>query len=262
MPLSLLTDPETVFADVTGRATRLATLSRKLVASDDAYTAVLAIVAADMLRIQAMLWQRLLVNHPEPDGLYAGAVIGVDQALAAGVDDGTLTPDCHSLIEAHRLCLAGAFEQAAWETLRPTLDAVDHLVGVPVPDDNTPAERGANRLAGPLGEAVESRRLRSRDAMVMASALEAEDRAPEAVTIAYRATMAAFEAYLIGLADSWGDSQLGATEVLWALSFSDVERITALPPQVAGAREVLGRTLGGVVGVFEGQRLSEDLASL
>lgn len=260
MPLSLSMEPELIHADVVARATTLARLSRRLVADGDAYGAVLAMVASDACRIQGMLWQRLMVVAPDPDQTYSNACEVIEQSLSGTELQVEPAVDCAALVNSHRLALSVGFEQSAWDNLAPTLDTLEHLMGIPEPTDSEVGSRYLARLGGSEADyAAQTRDIAAVDTAGVATAMAEAGRVDEAVTLTYQALMASFEAHVIDTAFWWGDASLGSAELLWLLGCESVARIAALPADVPAATVIVRHALASAVGTIDDRRLRERL---
>lgn len=267
MALSLRTNPEDVYSEVSTRADVYAGMSLSLAERGDAYGATLALVASDVCHMQGLLWQSVLVVSPDQDGQYASVLGTMDAALrawaATGDDSGQDATDlsCADVIAGARRAVEEAFDPSVWEMLAPRLADTSHLAHLPVVQDTLVADRREQMLGGlaPI-EAAKAKLTESRDTASVAAVMREAGRDSDAVTAAYQSDIAAFEAHLIAEAVLFDDATLASAEVVWLLGCEAVSRVRSLPADVTQARTVVRRALRSAVGLLDADNLTALMA--
>lgn len=257
MPLPMSVSPEEVYSDVLNRAQAYAALSVSLAGEGDIYGACLALIAADMCRVQALLWQRALVVSTNPDGQYAAVLTAIDTGLKAWAGSEAVPfEDCRASIVAMRASLRAAFDESVWTMLEPRLDSIEHLAGLPLPSSDDVQERRSALLGtSVMASAGISRDAKARDHVSVAVAMAQNGRSEDAVNEVYHADLSTFEAHIIDSALAAGDDYLSSAEAVWLLGCDAVKRIPSLSPDLTLASQTIRKTLSAVVGVVDSDRL-------
>ncbi|MGV8847480.1 hypothetical protein [Tessaracoccus sp.] len=250
--------PEALHSDTVHKNREYYELSRSYAAKGDVYAAVHALWMADMCAVQAVMWERILIASPKPDEQFFAIATSVSRALSLHALTGTAQPDAASTIQAARDGLAQAFDEVAMRLLAARLTPLDHLVGLPAPDQAGADAVLARRLSGSSPEQLIVQRNRSAaESMNTAAGLHRRGCHADAVTHAYQSDMAIYEAYLLEAARVVGDEFLMTVDLRWELAYMQITSLPSLPSDYVEATTLIRAKLKETVSPTEADTLDE-----
>ena len=236
-------------AAVSASAPDYAELSRTYAEQGDTRLAVLAAWAADVQALQSLLWDSGLGAAADPDAELAAVAEAVDSSLRAHAAGGNVPVTARVAVETARAALTAAFDESVHALLAERFNPLDHLDGL----EPTPARAAESAMASRLdGRSVETLvadlRVTAADCMAVSKAMSAAGEHVEALSQARLADMASFEAYLLDVAITAGDTTLVTVELRWQLARAAIadsfDEFGDLAEGAADLRERLVRIVG------------------
>lgn len=249
--------PEMLYADTTLRKQAYADLSTSYADGGYPYYAVMAQWMSDIATMQAVMWERVMIAHPDPQDTFITIGATLTQALSEhGPLNGPATTAEDSIRNA-RAAMATAFDDAAARAINAQYLPLNHLGTLPAP---TEADSQAPRQArlGAHSPAVLARHRRDH---ARTSISHAQDHATQgdfntALTHAWQADWATMEAYLLDSAEQIGDHSLISVDFRWAIAAQAVAALPGLPEDFTDAVAEIRDAMAKALGLVEGARLT------
>lgn len=255
--------PELLHSDTVHKGSEYFELSRAYAAKGDVYAAVHAIWMADLCAVQSVMWERILIASPKPDEQFFAIATSVSRALSLYALTGTPQPDAVSTVEAARAGLSQAFDEVAMRLLSTRLHSLDHLVGLPCPDRSGADAVHARRLGGStVDELIALRNDSAAESMAVAASFHHKGRHADAISNAYKADMAIYEAYLLEAAVAVGDDVLMTVDLRWELACMQITSLPSLPSGYVEATTLIRDKLKGTVSPTEADTLDERFLAI
>ena len=249
--------PEMLYADTTLRKQAYADLSISYADGGYPYYAVMAQWMSDIATMQAVMWERVMIAHPDPQDTFVTIGATLTQALSEyGPLNGPATTAEDSVRNA-RAAMATAFDDAAARAIDSQYLPLSHLAALPAPTD---AESQAPRQAR-LGSHSAAALARHRRDHARASINLAQDHATQgdlntALAHAWQADWATMEAYLLDSAEQIGDHSLISVDFRWAIAAQAVATLPGLPEDFTEAVAEIRDAMAKALGLVEGARLT------
>jgi hypothetical protein len=214
---------------------------------------------ADVMVVQAVIWERILVASASPQRQFFRVAEAVTAALlSAGPAP---TGSAAEVIVAARLGMSHAFDASLAADVRSRLPDISYLAGLPAPTEADVREAADARLQGmPVGEFVDKRRAAAAAAMLQAHEARVRGDVDSAIQFAYESDFLCLEAYLVESAAATADVTLQTVTVRWDIAVQAVTEITGLPQDFVLAVGIIRDVLATALGDADGSRLRGRLA--
>ncbi|HUR72965.1 MAG TPA: hypothetical protein VMZ00_01740, partial [Sporichthya sp.] len=258
-------DRATAIADATTKAALYSRVSRAAAAEWDARVAAGAAWAADVLQVQALLWERAPAEDDSAHRRFLAVATAVGAAVC-GATDAAEPPqarDAREVVVAARRRLLGVFDAPAAALVAGRLTDLEHLAevppapgrGLPSPSDSL---RWRARDLDPT-ELVGLLRTTAADGRVVAGALMEAGYRHDSARQMCLADLAEVEAYLVEASLAVGDADLLLADVRRAAVVLILSEAADRPVDVAAARAGVWAAARAALPPAEVERLAPRL---
>ncbi len=262
---TLAADRTTAIADASTKATLYGRVSRAAAAERDARVAVGAAWAADVLHVQALLWERAPTDDDSAHRRFLAVATAVGAAVCGATDvaETAQARDAREVVVTARRRLLGVFDAPAAALVAERLTDLEHLAEVPpAPGRTIPLpSHSLHWRARDLEPAdlVALLRTTAADGRVVAAALmEAGYRGDSARQMCL-ADLAEVEAYLVEASLAAGDTDLLLADVRRAAVVLILSEAADRPVDVAAARAGVWAAARAALPPAEVERLAPRL---
>ena len=261
MPAGHRPSPEEFYTQCLAGIGVLDDAGRRFTQQGDAVSALSAAWGADVLAVQAVLWERVMVAAPVPYRQYFRAA----DALFTG-HRGVAEPDveaqvtCADTLRLARARLLSDFDPDASAAIRALIADAAYLEALPAPTVDDIAAAAVARCQGwTPAQFAARRRQEAVDAMATAQGLRVRGETRAAIEAAYESDVLGLEAYLVESAVAAGDDTLMSVVVRWELAVAGVAQLQGLPEGFVAAVTAIRDAMAASLPEAEAERL---LASL
>ena len=258
--------PEQLHADALASKDYWKQLSVSAAAAGDSFTALHAAWAADVSIVQAVLLERILLAFPDPEKQFTKVLSAIRLALRNhATRDYQQVADVAGMVLSSRETLALAFDESVMQVLRPKFIPVDHLHGLPLPDNDTAELLVKSRTNGQpldtfIAQQLDRAHQRHADAVTLLTSNPSTYQ--DSITAMYESDMAAAEAHLVRMAALTGDHDLVSVHLRWRMICDRMSALPELPSDPHEAMIVVRNNILASVGTVDSERLQPLLLPL
>jgi hypothetical protein len=223
------------------KGNRLNLASRRLAGEQAIIEAIACQVGADLLVVQAVIWEQLIVLSRNANAQLLAHAAPIFQSLFDSL--GSIADNevpVASMLTRLRLELVKAVQPSQAQELESRFSALDHfdpLTAVTAIDLEEWRLQRIGRLN--VEEYVQLRRAESVQRMQKAQELRVSGAIPNAIATAYESDMLALDAYLIESAVASGDAHYFTVVMRWELAVESVSTMQGVPDAFREAVEAI-----------------------
>lgn len=258
-------DRTAAIADATTTAALYVRVSRAAAAERDPRVAAGAAWAADVLQVQALLWERAPADSAIADRRFQAVATAVGAAVCGSADaaETAQARDAREVVVTARRRLLGVFDAPAAALVAERLTDLEHLAELPpAPGRAMPSPAGSlHWRAQEIGAdaLVAQLRTAAADGRVIAEALLAAAYRADAAQQVCLADLADLEAYLVEASVAVGDVDLLLADVRRAAVVLILSETAERPVDVAAARAGVWAAARAALPPAEVERLAPRL---
>lgn len=243
-------EPDRKCAVLSCRAEAYVDLSRSYTADGEIRLAVLATWAADLQMLESLLWESGLASAPDPKVQLRNVAEAVVESLIAGLATPPATP--RSLVEEARTAMTAAFDVSLHAPLAQRFAPLDHLDDLEFPKGELTGSGTSLRLDGrTVTELITDLRVTAADCIAVARAMSNAGRTQDAWHHVRLSDAAVFEAYLLDVALSSGDTRWASVDLRWDLASPVTAEFPQDPKELGRAVTECRERLASIVGLAE-----------